>query len=342
MKRLMKNRLIVSSAPYLQNGETAHCLMFDVYIALLPAVCVSVYVHGWYPLWIIFLSMLTGKLTELFLQIAKARSFRFRPFFYNVMTCEEITIMDGSAAVTGLLLAFTLPPTVPFWVPVAGTVFGVLVGKHAFGGIGNNIFNPALAGRAFLLAAWPGIMTTWSQPVAWGGAEAADAVSAATPLAALKLQGEAAPLIDVFLGNVGGCIGETSALALLVGAGYLLYKRTITWHIPFSYIGTVMIIAALAGQNPVFHLCAGGLILGAFYMATDVVTSPVTQRGRIIFGFGAGVITIVIRLYGGYPEGVCYAILIMNALSPLIDKYTAGKHAGETVSAPLIDTLVKK
>jgi electron transport complex protein RnfD len=243
-----------------------------------------------------------------------------------------------------MLLAFTLPPTVPFWIPIVGSVVAIVVGKHVFGGLGNNIFNPALVGRAFLLAAWPVYMTTWASPVSrWAepGSKVADAVTTATPLAAMKLQGQTTPLIDLFIGNTGGCLGATSVLAIFIGASYLLYKRTVTWHIPSSFIGTVFVFSFLLGQDPVFHLFAGGLMLGAFYMATDVVTSPVTKSGRLVFGCGAGIITVIIRQFGGYPEGVCYAILIMNALTPLIEKYTTRKYKPNQVAIPLMDKIMK-
>ncbi len=335
----MEKKLIVSSPPYLRNGETAHCLMFDVFIAAVPICAVSVFFFGWYVLWIMLLSMATAKITEMLVQVFFfAPGFKFRPFLYNVLTNDDITIMDGSAAVTGMLLAFTLPPAVPFWIPVVGSAVAIVVGKHVFGGLGQNIFNPALVGRAFLLAAWPGIMTTWRSPAA---GNAVDAVTTATPLAAMKMQGHTTPLVDLIAGNVGGCIGETSAVAILIGAAYLLYKGTITWHIPFSYIGTIFVLALVLGQDPVFHLFAGGLLLGAFYMATDVVTSPVTKSGRLVFGCGAGIITILIRQYGGYPEGVCYAILLMNALSPLIEKYTTRKFSQGQVAVPVVDRVLK-
>ncbi len=265
---------------------------------------------------------------------------RLRPSFYT-LTSDEVTVVDGSAVVTGLLLALTLPPGVPWWLPVAGSSVGLILGKHVFGGLGHNIFNPALVGRAFLLAAWPAHMTTWSTPVSWSGA-AADAVTTATPLAAQKLSGAAAPLADLFLGTVAGSLGETSGLGILIGAAYLFYKKTITWHIPCSYLGTVLVAALLLGQDPVFHLLAGGLLFGAFFMATDVVTSPTTKPGRLVFGCMAGLLTILIRRYGGYPEWVCYAILIMNSLTPLIDKYTARTYTAGDVSIPVIRQILKQ
>ncbi len=344
----MEKKLVVSSPPYTSNGETVHCLMFDVYIACLPIALAAVLYFGWRAFFIIFLGAASAKITEMVVEVyfTVGRGhikdlLSFRPFFYNALTEERITVLDGSALITGLLLAFTLPPTVPLWMPVVGSVVGIAVGKHLFGGIGSNIFNPALVGRAFLLAAWPAAMTTWQAPFVCWGKGAVDAVSAATPLAAMKLQGQMTPLADLAIGRVGGCVGETSAVAVLLGAAYLLYKGTITWHIPFSYIGTVAVLAFLLGQDPLFHLLAGGLMLGAFFMATDVVTSPVTKSGRIMFGCGAGVLTIIIRIYGGYPEGVCYAILIMNAVTPLIDRFTRCSVKPDEVTIPILKKALK-
>ncbi len=340
----MSGKLIVSSPPFLRNGETTHCLMFDALIACTPILFFSVYFFGLYSLLIVVLSVSTAKLTELIIQIFfKAENFDYKHIVFSIMECPEITVLDGSAAVTGLLLAFTLPPTVPLWIPVVGSAFAIIVGKHVFGGLGYNIFNPALVGRAFLLASWPVYMTKWEAPVsrfADEAGKAVDAVSAATPLAAMKLEGQATSILNLFIGNTGGSIGETSALAVLLGAAYLLYKGTITWHIPFSYIGTVIVFALITGSDPAFHFLSGGLLLGAFFMATDVVTSPVTLIGRLIFGCSAGIITMIIRCYGGYPEGVCYSILIMNAFVPLIDRYTHKKVSAEEINIPLVDKIL--
>ena len=340
----MSGKLILSSPPFLRNGETSHCLMFDVLIATIPILFFSVYFFGLYSLLIVVLSISTAKLTELLIQIFfKVENFNYKHIVFSIMESPEITVLDGSAAVTGLLLAFTLPPTVPLWIPVVGSAFAIIVGKHLFGGLGYNIFNPALAGRAFLLAAWPDYMTDWAAPVsrfANEAGKAVDAVTAATPLAALKLEGQATSFFDMFIGNTGGSIGETSALAVLLGAAYLLYKGTITWHIPFSYMGTVVVFALITGNDPAFHFLAGGLLLGVFFMATDVVTSPVTITGRLIFGCCAGFITMIIRCYGGYPEGVCYAILIMNAFVPLIDRFTHKKVSADEIHIPIVDKIL--
>lgn len=325
---------MVSAPPFIKTGETTHCLMFDVVIASLPILLSSLYVFGPYVILILFLSVFSAVATEAVIQMIKAPEFRYRPFLYNLLTHEKITIMDGSALVTGLLLAFNLPPNVPFWLPMVGGVVAISLGKQIFGGLGHNIFNPALFARVFLLAAWPAHMTSFVSPFDWDmyfnqlslspHSWMIDAVSGATPLTVAKGQGGIPSYVDLITGKIGGCIGETSAIAILIGAAYLLYKGTITWHIPIPYLGTVAVISALLGKDPIFHLFSGGLMLGAFFMATDVVTSPVTKWGRVVFGIGCGMITILIRLYGSYPEGVSYSILLMNACTPLIDRFTAG------------------
>lgn len=333
----MDNKLIVSSPPYLKSGETAHCLMFDVLIAALPIVAASTYYFGPRALWIIFWGIVAAVATEAAIQIAfKAPGFKFKPFIYNFLTSDDITVLDGSAMVTGLLLALSLPPSVPFWMPVVGSFVAIAFGKQVFGGLGYNIFNPALIGRAFLLAAWPATATAWTTPVAWSTMAQSlnldprswllDGVSTATPLALLKIENQTTPLINLLAGNTAGSLGETCAPAVLLGAAYLLYKGTVSWHIPAAYIGSAFLLSLLVGHNPLFHLFAGSLLFGAFFYATDVVTSPVTRLGRILYGAGAGVLTIVIRVFGGFPEGVCYSILLMNAVTPLIDRYTNRTH----------------
>lgn len=328
----MSNRLIVSSPPYLKTGETAHCLMFDVCVAAIPIMAASTFFFGPRALWVVFWGISSAVTTEAFIQILfRSPGFRFRPFLYNFLTNDNVTVFDGSAMVTGLLLSFSLPPGSPFWMPVVGSFVAVAIGKQVFGGLGYNIFNPALVGRAFVLAAWPGKATTFTEPIRWGAwaqtlgfnpaSWVIDGVSTATPLTLLKLQGQEAPLFDLIVGRIPGSLGETSAIAILLGAAYLLYKGTISWHVPVSFVGTVFLLSLVLGQNPAFHVFSGSLLLGAFFFATDVVTSPVTKWGRLIFGGGAGLVTLLVRMYGAYPEGVCYSILLMNALTPLIDKY---------------------
>jgi electron transport complex protein RnfD len=243
-----------------------------------------------------------------------------------------VTVLDGSAALTGLLLGMTLPSSSPWWMVVVGSLIAIVLGKQIYGGLGHNLFNPALVGRVVLLISWPVQMTAWVKPTPlFTGA--LDAVTTASPLGILKVEGVAKlanlNLLDSLLGNVAGSIGEISVLALLVGAIFLLWKKYITWHIPLSFIGTVGILSGVFWlldpsqyASPLFHLCNGGLMLGAFFMATDYVTAPVTDRGRVIFGIGCGLLTAVIRIFGVYPEGVAFAILLMNAFSPLIDRYT--------------------
>lgn len=282
--------------------------MMDVMIALIPAAACGAYFFGFNAVITVFVSIAAAIGTEAVIQL---------------MMKKKVTVSDGSAAVTGLLLALCLPPLSPgqFYIPLFGAVFAIAIVKQCFGGLGYNFINPALAARAFLLVSWSGPMTYWVMPV--------NAVSSATPLAALKFGGEGivlSPYLDMFLGNVGGSIGETSALALLIGAIYLLARNVINWRIPAVYIGTVALFTWIAGPKGLFtgdalyHVLGGGLILGAFYMATDYVTSPMTNTGRIIFAAGCGIFTGVLRLWAGSAEGVCYAILIMNLAVPLIDR----------------------
>jgi electron transport complex protein RnfD len=244
---------------------------------------------------------------------------------------RQVSILDGSAALTGLLLALNLPPSSPWWMVLVGSAVAIAIGKQIYGGLGHNPFNPALVARVVLLVSWPVQMTRWISPL--------DGLSTATPLGVLKADGIAKlggfRLFDLFIGNVGGCIGEVSAIALLIGILFLLWKGYVTWHIPVSYMGTVFIFAGIFWlvnpqkyANPLLHLLAGGLVLGACFMATDYVTSPMTPKGQIIFGVGCGLMTCIIRLFGGYPEGVSFSILLMNAATPLIDQYTRPKRYG--------------
>jgi electron transport complex protein RnfD len=252
---------------------------------------------------------------------------------WQKLSKQKITVSDLSAAVTGLLLAYNVPPSIPLWMAACGSVFAMIIVKHFFGGLGQNIVNPALAGRAMMLICWPVAMTSW----------ALHGVTGPTPLALLKegaggvveITGSAAlslpSLMDAFIGNIGGCIGETSALALLVGGGILLFKGIISWRIPVTYIATVAVMSAIFGRSggPLFEIMTGGLMLGAFFMATDYTTSPMTPKGQFIFAFGCGLLTSLIRTYGGYPEGVSYSILIMNTAVPIIDRMTTPRVFGE-------------
>jgi electron transport complex protein RnfD len=253
-------------------------------------------------------------------------------------TKQIITVSDLSAAVTGLLLAYNVPPSIPLWMAACVGVFSMIIAKHFFGGLGQNIVNPALAGRAMMLICWPVAMTTWTingVSEAVSGATQVNGLSGPTPLAILKsaeIIGVPLPsLTDAFIGNIGGCIGETSALAIVIGGGVLLFKGIISWRIPAVYIVTVAIIQTLLGRagGPLIEIFSGGLMLGAFFMATDYTTSPMTPKGQIIFAFGCGLITSLIRSFGGYPEGVSYSILIMNLTVPIIDRLTMPRILGE-------------
>lgn len=302
----MENRLTVSSSPHIRSSETTQKIMRDVAIALTPAALFGVYNFGIRALIILVVSILTAVVTEAACQ--KIRK-------------QTITVNDFSAVVTGLLLGMNLPSTVPYWIPIVGSIFAIAVVKQAFGGLGHNFINPALAARALLVASWPVQMTTWVSPNA-------DAVSSATVLGILKegLDVELPSLMDMLLGTIGGCIGETSALLLLLGGIFLIYRGIISIKIPGIYIGTVavltLIITGFDIQTTMIHILSGGLILGAFFMATDYASSPITAKGQIIYAFGMGLLTVIIRFYGGYPEGVSYSILLMNVAAPLIDKYT--------------------
>jgi electron transport complex protein RnfD len=305
----MKDRLTVSFSPHLHKEESVSRIMWMVVISLLPAGAAAVVLFGISALWVIILGVISALATEILLQI---------------FTKRKVTVLDGSAFLTGLLLAYNLPPKTPFWLPIVGSFFAIAIGKQVFGGLGQNIFNPALVGRVFLMASWPKFMTTFTLPLRY------DAVTSATPLAAVK-EGkilESLSYLDLFLGKRAGCLGEVCVLALLLGALFLFIRGYITWHIPIPYIATVGLFAYIFGSRGLlsgdwlFHILSGALILGAFFMATDYVTSPLTRKGQIIFGVGCGIITAVIRLWGGYPEGASYAILMMNAATPIIDRYT--------------------
>ncbi len=306
--------LCVSSSPHTHSGASVRRMMLDVILALLPAAAAAIWFFRLDAVRLIAVCIGAAMLTEWLCRKAMRR---------------ENTLGDLSAAITGLLLAFNLPPTLPSWMAALGAVFAIGLAKQVFGGLGYNPFNPALIGRAFLLISFTGAMTTWAAPATW-----VDGVTGATPLGLFKASIKGFDvdvtwnLKDFLLGNMRGCIGETSALALFIGGMYLILRRVITWHIPAAYLGTVALYAAILRlSNPetampvAFHLLAGGLFLGAFFMATDLVTSPITRRGQIIFGIGCGVITMIIRTVpsGGYPEGVSFAILIMNAFVPLIN-----------------------
>jgi electron transport complex protein RnfD len=313
---LENEKLIVSSSPHIFTTQDTSYAMRQVILALLPATLAGIYFFGFYALIVILVSVVSSVLWE-----ALALYIRRKPLSI---------LKDYSAVVTGLLLALILPPNVPFWIPIIGTGVAILLAKQVFGGIGENFLNPALVGRAFLLSSYPQIMTSWVKPI--GGLGFMSNLSTATPLAIekLKLTGYSLPSYwDLFIGNRAGCIGETSILLLLLGGLWLIYKNIIDWKIPVSFILTVFIMSFLVGKDPIFQILSGGLFLGAFFMATDWVTTPLTSKGRLIFGIGAGLFTIVIRFWGAYPEGVSYGILVMNALTPLIDNLVKPHRFGE-------------
>lgn len=313
---LENTRFLVSSSPHIRSGETTQRIMLDVTIALMPALFAGIFYFGFGALTLTVTAVTFAVATEVVMQ---------------KILGKPVTVNDLSAVVTGILLAFNVPVTLPLWMVAVGAIFAIAVVKQCFGGLGFNFINPALAARAMLLASWPVRMTNWVTP-------GSDAVSTATPLALAKggveAAGQALPnVLDLFVGNIGGCIGETSALALLIGGAYLLYRGVISYRIPAVYIGTVAVLSLIfGGFDPIgmiYQIFAGGLFLGAIFMATDYATSPISVKGQIIFAVGCGFLTSLIRFYGGYPEGVSYSILIMNVATPLIDKYTMPRKFGE-------------
>ena len=319
----MANKLIVSPSPHVQSTQSTATIMRDVVIALLPALVVSTVVFG------------TGVLAVTALSVAACVLFEY--LIQRFLVKGSCTICNWSAVVTGVLLAFNLPASIPWWIVLIGAFVAIAVAKMTFGGLGKNPFNPALVGRVFLLIAYPVQMTSFPAPVSG----ALDALSGATPLAAVKHGAEAGivPMQDLLLGNMPGSLGEVAALALFAGFVYLLWRRVITWHIPVTVLVTMAAFAfvvalsrgaeeAALWQFPLFHVLAGGAMLGAIFMATDYSTSPMTVRGGVIFAVGIGAITMCIRLWGAYPEGMSFAILIMNSTVPLINKYVKPKRFG--------------
>ncbi len=348
----MSDIYAISPAPQLKQNVSVKSIMWQVVAALTPALIAAVVFFGIRALLLTLYGVAAAVFTEAIIQ-------RWRKV--------PVTISDGSAVVTGMLVAFNINAGAPWWIPVVGSVFAIAVGKQVFGGLGYNIFNPALLGRAFLMASWPTIMTSGWVKTKFGSINGLNVsslphdipsvITSATPLGVAKalrdttqVSHDVANIVinkladfhtlrNLFWGNVGGVLGEVSAAALLLGAAYLAMRRIIEWRIPTFYIGTVFVLTYIfGGVNglfsasillPFFHILSGGLILGAFFMATDMVTSPVTKKGRIIFGIGLGILTVTIRLVGGYPEGVSYSILLMNIVVPLLDRYSLPKFFGE-------------
>lgn len=316
------HKLLVSPSPHIHSGDSIERNMYDVIIALIPALAVSFYFFGWGAFVVTLTSVATCMLFEWLIS-------RF------LMGRKELTILDGSAILTGLLLALNVPSTLPLWIIVIGALVAIGIGKMSFGGLGSNIFNPAIVGRVMLLISFPVQMTSYPMP---RGMEATlDATSGATPLAIAKgvvrgsegfTMDKLPSLVDNLLGSVGGSLGEVSAVALLIGFAYLLIRKVITWHVPVAIIATVAIFAGIMNlanpevyAGPLFHILSGGLLLGAIFMATDYVTSPMSNSGMLLYGVMIGIITMLIRLFGAYPEGMSFAILFMNGIVPIINRY---------------------
>jgi electron transport complex protein RnfD len=301
--------MTVSSPPHIYGTDTVEKRMRDVVISLMPALFMAAYCYGVQALYVTAVSVITAMLTE---------------YLFQRVANKEVTINDYSAVITGILVAFNLPSAVPLWIPIAGSSFAIIVVKQLFGGLGSNFVNPALAARAFLLISFPVHMMNWTF--------SPDAVSGATYLAVLKENPEFVPQFNDYLivlfAKMGGTIGEVSAVALIIGGGYLLYRKIINWRIPFFYLISFVVFAFIFGRtglffgtNILFEVLNGGLLLGAFFMATDYATSPISLKGKVVMGIGCGFLTVMIRFFAGYPEGVSYAIIIMNLFVPLIDKY---------------------
>ena len=315
----MDTKFVLSSSPHLKQKDRISGIMLDVIIALIPAIFAGVYFFG---------------LRALLVIVTSVAACVFSEYLYQRINKNPNSVSDLSATVTGILLALTLPPKTPLWMVAVGGAFAIIIVKQLYGGLGKNFMNPALAARCFMLVAWAGAMTTFSEPFM------ADAISSATPLAVLKgtTEGIIPGFAGSFLGVKSGCIGETSALALVIGFLYLLIKRVIDWRIPVAYILSFGLLMYFFGINPtslsqeyfvLLHILSGGLLLGAFFMATDYVTTPNTNKGMIIFGLGCGFLTFAIRRFGGYPEGVSFAIILMNVATPLIERFTIPKAFGE-------------
>jgi len=330
----MSNILNVSPSPHAHGKETTRKLMFGVVVALLPALFTSIFYFGYGAMIVTATSVVSCLTFEYLIQ-----RFIFR---------KPVTITDGSALVTGMLLAFNVPSNLPVFIIIIGSFVSIAIAKMTFGGLGNNPFNPALVGRVFMLISFPVQMTTWPVPAGFSTGYA-DAVTGATPLAIIKeglKNGEPLSQLvtqiptpsQMFLGNMGGSMGEVAAVALLIGFAFLLIKKIITWHIPVSIIGSILIFTLILwllnpekNADPMFHILAGGVLLGAIFMATDYVTSPMNPASMIIYGCGIGVLTVIIRVWGAYPEGVSFAILIMNAFVPLMNAYIKPKRFGEEI-----------
>jgi len=330
----MSKLLTVSPSPHNYGKDTIKSLMYGVLIALIPTTIVSLYFFG------------IGALVVILTSVVSALVFEYLITKYILK--KEPSLTDGSAIITGLLLAFNVPSNLPIFIIIIGAFVAIAVAKMSFGGLGNNPFNPALVGRVFLLISFPVQMTSWPVPVE-SRMSYLDAVTGATPLGLVKeglrngepvseLMTQIPSNMQMLIGNMGGSLGEVAGIAIIIGLVWMLYKKVITWHIPVSMIGTIVILTGIFWlinpvkyADPVFHVLTGGVLLGAVFMATDYVTSPMTTKGMLIFGVGIGLLTVVIRLFGAYPEGVSFAILIMNAFVPLINMYVKPKRFGEVI-----------
>jgi len=332
------NLLRVSGSPHVHTDNSVKKIMYGVIYAMMPALLISIYFFGLGAVKVILMSVVFCMLIEFLVQ--------------QYLLKVEPTIMDGSAMITGILLAFNVPSNLPWWIILIGAIVSIGVGKMSFGGLGKNIFNPALVGRVFLLISFPVQMTSWPVPKPLFAQKITDAITGPTPLGIMKegLSGgktvqEIMPEIPDYVNQLmtgfqGGSLGEVSAIALLLGATYMLYRKIITWQTPTAYLGSVIVFSGILWLvdptmyvDPLFHLVTGGMILGVFYMATDMVTSPMSSKGQLIFGAGAGILTILIRVFGAYPEGVSFAILIMNAFVPIIDRGFKPVRFGEIIKS---------
>jgi len=300
----MKN-LLVSPSPHVRHKYTTRSIMLDVIIALVPAMVASVFLFGWRTIAVIAVCVISCVLSE---------------YIFQKLCKRDVTVGDLSAVVTGVLLALNLPSSVPLWQAFFGGIVAIVVVKQLFGGIGHNFANPAITARIVMFLSFSNAMADFDA--------VNDAVSSATPLAQIGSGSDLPSLIDMFLGNHGGSLGETCTLALLIGGIYLICRKVITWHIPVIYISTVFVLCLLLGEPALYHVLSGGLVIGAFFMATDYTTSPSTSWGKVVFAVGCGLITVLIRVYGNYPEGVSFAILFMNILTPYIRIWTRKRPFG--------------
>lgn len=307
MEKKYYNNLIVSSSPHMVSNENTQRIMGMVILALLPSLCVSTYVFGPRVLILTAVCMVSSVLFE---------------YLWNVLMKKPQTVGDLSAALTGLLIAFNVPSNLPYYIAIIGSFIAIIIVKQLFGGLGHNLFNPAITARIVLFIAFATQMTTWPVP----RTAATDAITGPTPLGILKNGGGELPSnMDLFLGTVGGSMGEVSAIALIIGGLFLIWRKVISPITPLCFIATVFIIALIAGEDPIFHILAGGVMLGAFFMATDYVTTPLLPWGKVIFGVGCGIMTMLIRLFGSYPEGVSFGILLMNILTPHIENFCTNR-----------------